>query len=1151
MIEGVGLLPYSERLRVLELTTLAERRSRGDLIEVYKASHGLSQLAGVFNFSRKKSQKVPTFKANFKFISAILNYVLTHSPLDWNGLDFGNTIEADRKFRYTIEKIYLSFDKKVSNHRISLEERNNFLSENFDPSPFFTGYGPIFKKEKLESESAAPESQDDNFLALGGRSVQAEVSNPAQEGVDSSNCVVPLARHLRSDEPALAHDRKFPDSNGRDACSKHHIAIGSKRKRVPSSQRVVLRRIPINRNKMTVWRSTYRYKISQIENLKSEIRELKVQSSNTNKEAIDAAVSAATCDSVDRIRNLEETILEYETELSKKDEKIAGLKSKYKNLKDDYDAETFKHFEEIEDLRNKTEIKETDEILETFGNAFNIKEMPQMKMRFGPKNINNEILKILVILRLGLGLSLRKCVMCLVLVGNHTFGQKWKLPKNKEYSQNARANRCMPAPQESNVEHEAAEEAKGKSERYKNIDDYTAPAPSYLKKMIETIIEPNALGSTFEELKDSNTQYSTVSADHFTEHRQKHQTQNLMTSKVDPETGKSSVSYRCLGLNNAFKTTGKATFEHMKRIFQLGAILTAESDDAEDILNSLKEILAKVKFSVTDGASNMKGAIDNFSEWRTEMTGITNDFIWIHCNAHVLPALTGATEKCLKEVEKMLDLKMFVCQAFNKMFFKIAILPRMAEFKLSLLTKGHYGIVSFVVEELNTNTEINVDVVKGVLQMTCEEYLIAVVRQANEFYIREGSIIAQALEADEHALDNVPTTALAAERSVAQYRSSYKRAPNSNTRTHSNFQMITTSPFFPKFAGMNADQIAEIIRKTKKSDLNGILSKFNQRSRQIEQEALQGTVAELVKKRDVQAKTRAVLCQAVKALGGPIESPEEVDQFVNNFKGSQGELAKAIDTQLKFYKKIINDRTVNSDLFKCREKDMSAGGKYRIFSVEERIENLKKVVAPVPEEITFPQNINTDRFNQQIKDYQSSRSSYPHRVNELVDSDAFSDQTPVPCLPESNEPVTIPDSIEYIAAFYDGEQQPWYPGIVTKHIDSRSCDCCKALAGIEGLRSTCYMAKFMALVERDIYEISDDQEYHVHPSQLLSTPIVEYVQLNHGGLGYKVLNYLEIDKSVKENQLYKCLQDNLQGSSVPKSKGKAKASKRKRKSCKK
>ena len=176
-----------------------------------------------------------------------------------------------------------------------------------------------------------------------------------------------------------------------------------------------------------------------------------------------------------------------------------------------------------------------------------------------------------------------------------------------------------------------------------DIDDYTAPAPTFLKKIIETVMEPSALGSIFAELKDPDTQYSTIGADHFVEHRQKHQTQGFITSKLDPKTGKSTVGYRSLGLTNVFKTTANATFEHIKRIFQLGAILTAKSEDADDILTSLKEILAKVKFSVTDGASNMKGAIDNFSELRTEMTGIINDFIWIHCNAHVLPALTGAT----------------------------------------------------------------------------------------------------------------------------------------------------------------------------------------------------------------------------------------------------------------------------------------------------------------------------------------------------------------------------------------------------------------------------------------------------------------------------------------------------------------------------
>ena len=39
-------------MQVLQLTTLAERRSRGDLIEVYKASQGMSNLTGVLNFSR-------------------------------------------------------------------------------------------------------------------------------------------------------------------------------------------------------------------------------------------------------------------------------------------------------------------------------------------------------------------------------------------------------------------------------------------------------------------------------------------------------------------------------------------------------------------------------------------------------------------------------------------------------------------------------------------------------------------------------------------------------------------------------------------------------------------------------------------------------------------------------------------------------------------------------------------------------------------------------------------------------------------------------------------------------------------------------------------------------------------------------------------
>ena len=52
MIDGVCMLPYSERLEILKLTTLIERCTCGDLIEVFKARSGFADKSGVFNFGR-------------------------------------------------------------------------------------------------------------------------------------------------------------------------------------------------------------------------------------------------------------------------------------------------------------------------------------------------------------------------------------------------------------------------------------------------------------------------------------------------------------------------------------------------------------------------------------------------------------------------------------------------------------------------------------------------------------------------------------------------------------------------------------------------------------------------------------------------------------------------------------------------------------------------------------------------------------------------------------------------------------------------------------------------------------------------------------------------------------------------------------------
>ena len=49
LIDDIGTLPYSERLDALQITTLAERRVRGDLIEAYKIVNGLVEYGKIFS----------------------------------------------------------------------------------------------------------------------------------------------------------------------------------------------------------------------------------------------------------------------------------------------------------------------------------------------------------------------------------------------------------------------------------------------------------------------------------------------------------------------------------------------------------------------------------------------------------------------------------------------------------------------------------------------------------------------------------------------------------------------------------------------------------------------------------------------------------------------------------------------------------------------------------------------------------------------------------------------------------------------------------------------------------------------------------------------------------------------------------------------
>ena len=90
LIDGMGQLPYSERLGALNLTTLAERRIRGDLIETFKACKEFSSLGHIFNDGRSRMNLKSNFSSNFNVSSKVnklkRNFLTERVIKYWNKL---------------------------------------------------------------------------------------------------------------------------------------------------------------------------------------------------------------------------------------------------------------------------------------------------------------------------------------------------------------------------------------------------------------------------------------------------------------------------------------------------------------------------------------------------------------------------------------------------------------------------------------------------------------------------------------------------------------------------------------------------------------------------------------------------------------------------------------------------------------------------------------------------------------------------------------------------------------------------------------------------------------------------------------------------------------------------------------------------------
>ena len=90
LIDEVGTLPYSHRLEILNLTSLAERQIRGDLIEAFKVTSGLTDYGlGMFRISRSGLNLVSSNRCS-RSLTKIKNiqksFLLERVILYWNKL---------------------------------------------------------------------------------------------------------------------------------------------------------------------------------------------------------------------------------------------------------------------------------------------------------------------------------------------------------------------------------------------------------------------------------------------------------------------------------------------------------------------------------------------------------------------------------------------------------------------------------------------------------------------------------------------------------------------------------------------------------------------------------------------------------------------------------------------------------------------------------------------------------------------------------------------------------------------------------------------------------------------------------------------------------------------------------------------------------
>ena len=135
-IEGVGLLSYKNRLEKLGLTTLLERRLRGDLIETFRIVAGIADYGGTFFRTSQSGRNLLSRPGDqnskkYGFLTRRVIYYWNKLPSHVKNAEtvnqFKNRLDAFRKNNLDLPGHFWEISNEIFN-RINDDTRESYIN---------------------------------------------------------------------------------------------------------------------------------------------------------------------------------------------------------------------------------------------------------------------------------------------------------------------------------------------------------------------------------------------------------------------------------------------------------------------------------------------------------------------------------------------------------------------------------------------------------------------------------------------------------------------------------------------------------------------------------------------------------------------------------------------------------------------------------------------------------------------------------------------------------------------------------------------------------------------------------------------------------------------------------------------------------------